>query len=167
MESSKITPFGEYGIKILDYRHNSVCKPDVTRLNECDYLMQRGCVYDIYKWDEKQYDVSIRFDGNKFTKRFDKKSASGIESMHIWFQTLEDLQKWLGEYYDSAISCMLTDLAKNDYYLDNNISSSNAFWSSTATFSQAISGAISSNSVNEDDNVSYLPPNTDIDTDVK
>ena len=87
--------------------------------------------------------------------------------MHIWFQTLEDLQKWLGEYYDSAISCMLTDLAKNDYYLDNNISSSNAFWSCTATFSQAISGVMSSNNVNADNNMSYLPPNTDIDTDVK
>jgi len=126
MESNKVTPFGEYGVHINDSRQNSICKPDMTRLSECEYLMQRGCSFDIYKWSGTDYDKELNFNGNNFTRQGTKYlSNNGIPSMHIWFETIEDLQKWLGEYYDSAITTMLAN--KNgdiwDTQYDQSISS--------------------------------------------
>ncbi len=138
MESDKVTPFGEYGVHINDSRQNSICKPDMNRLSECEYLMQRGCSFDIYKWSGTDYEKELCFNGNNFDKTGLKPIFNGMPSMHIWFETIEDLQKWLGKYYDSAITAMLAnknnDILNTQY--DQNMSSS---W---------VSGMITPNSVN-------------------
>lgn len=127
MESSKITtPFGEYGINITDYREKSISKTDMTRLRDCEYLMDRGCYYDIYKWTGNAYEKVLSFDGDNFTKDSNSPDFAGMPSMHMWFETLDDLQKWLGQYYDSAIATMLTN--KNNDILNTQYNSSFNNW---------------------------------------
>lgn len=145
MESNKITPFGEYGINITDYREGSISKTDVTRLRDCEYLMDRGCYFDIYKWDgNKTYDRVLTFDGDNFTKETSGALFNGIPSMHMWFETLEDLQKWLGQYYDSAIACMLAPISEtsNGYkYLNTQYNQNPNTWISGSVIG-GISGTI-------------------------
>ena len=152
METSKVAPFGEYGIRLIDYRPSSICKPNISRLNDCEYLMQRGCSYDIYKWSEQDYETVLRFDGNIFHKPPGKPcrpNGNMINPMHMWFKDIEDLQKWLGEYYDSVISCMLKNPSEDDVilniqYLENSSAwSSNSYISNIGTFSQGVSEVVS------------------------
>ena len=128
MESSKITPFGEYGINITDYREKSISKTDMTRLRDCEYLMDRGCYFDIYKWDgNKTYDKVLTFNGDNFTKETAGGLFNGIPSMHMWFETIDDLQKWLGQYYDSAITAMLAN-KNHDTILNTQYTGSTSGW---------------------------------------
>lgn len=118
MEATKvsdknITPFGEYGICIRDMRPSNICPIDVSKIKVAEYLFQRGCSFDIYKWNGEFYSGTLRFDGKEYHKLSgeDTKSKTPhvpLTPMHIWFNGLEDLQKWLGQYYESAITCMLS-----------------------------------------------------------
>ncbi len=144
-----VTPFGEYGILIRDIRQSNICKPDMTKLKDADYLFQRGCSFDVYKWNGEKYIPSLYYNGNDYSKASHNSNASPFDSlmpMHIWLESLEDLQKWLGEYYDSAIACMLAPDNKskkktsdivNDYYKDvldqNDITWKTADWTTNTS----------------------------------
>lgn len=128
MNNKTVTPFGEYGILIKDIRQSNVCKPDMSKLKESEYLFQRGCSFDIYKWDGEGYFQSLKFDGKDYHRISGNKNTTfdSLVPMHIWLNDLEDLQKWLGPYYEAAIACMLAPDNKskkktsdivNDYYV--------------------------------------------------
>jgi len=111
-----VTPFGEYGILIRDIRQSNICKPDMTKLKDADYLFQRGCSFDVYKWNGEKYIPSLYYNGNDYSKASHNSNASPFDSlmpMHVWLESLEDLQKWLGEYYEAAIACMLAPEKKS------------------------------------------------------
>jgi len=111
-----VTPFGEYGILIRDIRQSNICKPDMTKLKDADYLFQRGCSFDVYKWSDEKYIPSLHYDGKDYSKASDIGNAAPFDSlmpMHVWLESLEDLQKWLGEYYEAAIACMLAPEKKS------------------------------------------------------
>jgi hypothetical protein len=154
-ENKTVTPFGEYGILIRDVRQSNVCKPDLSKIKESEYLFQRGCSFDIYKWNGDAYIPSLHYDGKDYIKGSGKVSKD-LMPMHIWLESLDDLQKWLGPYYEAAIACMLapdkkktkpdvsdiedalSDLWKkpyDDYYKDTIINDKtwkdNTYWDTT------------------------------------
>ena len=111
MDNKNVSPFGNYGICITDIRESRVCKTDMTKIKEADYLFQRGCSFDVYKWnDDKGYEKVLQYDGKDFSKASSK--GNPLFPMHIWHNELEDLQKWLGVYYDAAIACMIAPETK-------------------------------------------------------
>lgn len=117
MSDGNVTPFGEYGILIRDIRQSNICPTDMSKIKDAEYLFQRGCSFDIYKWDGDRYTGTLRFDGKDYSKLTPKDTTakppfSTLVPMHIWLNGMEELQRWLGQYYESAIATMLAPEAK-------------------------------------------------------
>lgn len=112
MSETNVSPFGNYGVCITDIRESKVCRADMTKIKNAEYLFQRGCSFDLYKWnDDKGYEKVLQYDGKDFNKVHNSK-GNPLFPAHMWFNELDDLQKWMGVYYEAAIACMIASETK-------------------------------------------------------
>lgn len=92
-------PQGQYGLTLI--RINSYID-----LSNPIALFESKRGFILHRWDEKQnlYMPWIRFSGSSFSKILNpllskKSNQEPMKQMNKFFDTFEDLQEWLGDYF--------------------------------------------------------------------